>query len=103
MSIEAEKKICSACGQEMELAEKSYPLGSAFRVKRLHVDIYRCPSCKRVKLFEAESDMVTCPVCGVAHPAQEQCVNCALDTAFGGWEGRKKLLPDETHNTDRKD
>ena len=92
MSIDAEKKICSACGREMELAVKSYPLGSAFQLKRLHADIYRCPACRRVELFEAESDMVTCPVCGVA-----------LDTAFGGWEARKKHLPEETPNTERKD
>ena len=59
MSIDAEKKICSACGREMELAVKSYPLGSAFQLKRLHADIYRCPACRRVELFEAESDMVT--------------------------------------------
>ena len=31
MSIDAEKKICSACGREMELAVKSYPLGSPWR------------------------------------------------------------------------
>ena len=103
MSIDAEKKICSACGREIELAVKSYPLGSAFQLKRLHADIYRCPACRRVELFEAESDMVTCPVCGVAHPTQERCVSCALDTAFGGWEARKKHLPEETPNTERKD
>lgn len=47
--------------------------------------------------------MVTCPICGVTHPAQERCVSCALDTAFGGWEARKKHLPEETPNTERKD
>ena len=101
MSINTEKKICSTCGLEMELAVKSYPLGSVFQVKRLHADIYRCPACKRVELFEseAESDLVVCPVCGVAHPAQERCVSCALDTAFGGWEARKKHLPGEKPNT----
>lgn len=78
------KKICSHCGVEMELAVKSYPMGSAFMKNRFHADIYRCPTCQQVKLYAAESDMVTCPVCGTAHPANERCVLCALNLAFKG-------------------
>lgn len=87
------KKICPACHQEMELAVKSYPMGSVFHTNRLHADVYCCPVCRRVELFAAESDMVTCPVCGAVHPAQERCVSCALDAAFGGAEAREKLVP----------
>ena len=97
MSTGAEKKTCSTCGLELELAVKSYPLGSAFQMKRLHADIYRCPSCRRVELFEVESDMVTCPVCGAQHPAQERCFTCALDAAFGGTASKASKI------TDRKD
>lgn len=81
-----QKKICPHCDKEMELAVKSYPMGSVFHTNRFHVDIYRCPECRRVELFEAEGDMVACPVCGAMHPAQEKCVVCALDAAFGGSE-----------------
>ena len=47
------------------------------------------------ELFAAEGDMVPCPVCGTMHPAQEKCVTCALDAAFGGTEAREKLVPKE--------
>ena len=71
------KKICPHCQQAMELAVKSYPMGSVFQLNRFHVD------------------MVPCPVCGTMHPAQEKCVTCALDAAFGGTEAREKLVPKE--------
>ena len=89
------KKICPHCQQAMELAVKSYPMGSVFQLNRFHVDIYRCPSCRKIELFAAEGDMVPCPVCGTMHPAQEKCVTCALDAAFGGTEAREKLVPKE--------
>ncbi len=84
MSETVMKKICPSCKAEMELSVKSYPMGSAFIKDRFHVDIYRCPVCQKVELFAAESDMVTCPVCGSVHPAHEKCVKCALDSAFDG-------------------
>lgn len=87
------KRICPQCNREMELAVKSYPMGSAFHMNRLHADVYRCPECQRIDLFAAESDMITCPVCGTVHPAQEKCVTCALDAAFGGTAAREKLVP----------
>lgn len=78
------KKVCSCCGEELRLKVRSYPMGSVFQTSRIHADIYQCPNCSKIELFAAESDMVVCPVCGVSHPAQERCVNCALDAAFGG-------------------
>ncbi len=87
------KKICPGCKKEMELMVKSYPMGSVFQVNRFHADIYCCPECRKISLFEAERDMVTCPVCGTVHPAQERCVTCALDAAFGGAAAREKLVP----------
>ena len=78
------KRACPRCENEMELKVKSYPMGSVFQMNRFHVDIYQCPDCQRVELFAAEGEMVACPICGVSHPAQERCVNCALDAAFGG-------------------
>ena len=87
------KKICPHSNQEIELAVKSYPMGSVFQMNRFHADIYRCPACQRISLFAAERNMVTCPVCGTSHPAQEKCVTCALDAAFGGTAAREKLVP----------
>ena len=77
-------KLCPHCGEEMVLEVASYPMGSAFLANRFHADIYRCPKCDLVKLFAAKSNMVTCPVCGTAHPASERCVLCALNLAFKG-------------------
>lgn len=68
-------------------------MGSVFHMNRFHADIYRCPACRRINLFEAESEMVTCPVCGTVHPAQEKCFTCALDAAFGGTAAQEKLIP----------
>ena len=87
------KKICPHCNQEIELAVKSYPMGSVFQMNRFHADIYRCPACQRISLFAAERNMVTCPVCGTPHPAQEKCVTCAVDAAFVGTAAREKLVP----------
>lgn len=82
---DAAKKTCPVCQSEMELESKSYPMGSAFlKINRFHVDIYRCPNCDRVELFAAKSDLVTCPVCGCTHSAQEKCFTCALSSAFDG-------------------
>lgn len=87
------KKFCPSCSEEMELAVKAYPMGSVFHLDRIHADVYRCPKCQRIQLFAAESDMVTCPVCGTVHPAQERCVTCALDAAFGGAAKQEELIP----------
>lgn len=84
MSEQTRKKICPHCGTGMELAVKSYPMGSVFQINRFQVDIFRCPGCQKIELFAAENDLVTCPVCGSQHSAQERCFTCALDAAFGG-------------------
>lgn len=79
------KKICLACQSELKLEVESYPMGSALlKIDRFHVDVYRCPKCERVELFAAESDLVTCPVCGSTHSAKEKCAICAMSTAFDG-------------------
>ena len=75
------KKVCPVCETELRLAQKGYAMGSPLAGDRFHVDIYVCPDCGRVSLFEAESDMVTCPVCGTHHHRGERCVNCALNDA----------------------
>ena len=78
------KKLCPACGDELVLEVASYPMGSVFLKERFHVDIYRCPKCDRVELFAAKSRMVTCPVCGTLHHADERCAICAINAAFDG-------------------
>lgn len=79
-------KSCPHCGTEMNLKVASYPMGSAFMKERFHVDIYSCPNCRLVKLFETENveDMVVCPKCGNRHSAKERCSICALNSAFDG-------------------
>lgn len=83
-------KLCPTCKEEMVLEIASYPMGSAFRKERFFVDIYRCAKCDRVKLFAAKgkNDMVTCPVCGAAHHANESCVRCAIRTALDEESGK---------------
>ena len=77
------KKLCAACGNEMELAIESYPMGSVFAHERFHVNIYRCTGCGRVELFAADQpEMVTCPKCGATHSPKEKCPICAINTAF---------------------
>ena len=79
------KKLCPVCKKELVLEEAGYPMGSAFlKTDRVHVDIYSCPECKRVELFTAQSDMVTCPKCGTLHSAKEECAICALNKALEG-------------------
>lgn len=76
----ADEKICPVCKKTMTLKEKSYPMGSAlFKADRFHVDIYACNTCGHVELFEAESDLVKCPVCGNMHSPKEACAICALN------------------------
>ena len=84
MTEHMEKRICPACGKEMQREVKGYPMGGMFVSNRFYVDIYRCPQCNRVDLFSAEGETVTCPVCGSVHSAQERCVRCALESAFDG-------------------
>ena len=81
-------KRCPECGKELELQKKSYAMGSALFTNRFHVDIYACPRCGRVELFAAEQDLVTCPLCGTAHPAQEKCAICSLNAVLDGKYGR---------------
>lgn len=75
-------KRCPACEEEMVLEVASYPMGSVFLKERFHVDIYRCPKCDRVELFAAKGKLVTCPVCGSTHHADERCAICAINAAF---------------------
>ncbi len=75
-------KVCPHCGIDMVKEVASYPMGSAMMKDRFFVDIYCCPQCKRVNLFAAESDMVTCPVCGTRHHRNEACVVCAINRSY---------------------
>ena len=77
-----EAKMCPHCEQEMVLEVASYPMGSALMKNRFHVDIFRCPTCQRVKLFASKSQLVTCPVCGTTHHINEGCIVCALNGAY---------------------
>ncbi len=79
----SEKKLCPCCNKELVLKESSYPMGSAFlKADRVHVDIYVCPVCHKVELYEAKSNMVTCPKCGSLHSPKEACAICALNNAL---------------------
>lgn len=77
------EKVCPVCNKALHLKESGYPMGSAFlKADRVHVDIYTCPQCNRVELFEAESDMIACPKCGTLHSKKEDCPICALNAAL---------------------
>ena len=76
------EKTCVYCHKPLKLREAGYPMGSALlKANRVSVDIYECPECQRVELFAAESDFVTCPVCGSTHHKKEKCAICALNAA----------------------
>ena len=44
------KHVCSHCGAQLELAVRSYPMGSALLKERFHADVYCCPKCKKIEL-----------------------------------------------------
>ena len=81
-------KRCPNCGEELELREQSYAMGSHLFANRFHVDIYACPKCNRVELYAAPGEMVICPICGTSHPAKEKCAICSLNTVLDGKYGR---------------
>ena len=75
--------MCPSCHKPLKLREASYPMGSALlKADRVHVDIYECPECHGIRLYAAESDMVTCPKCGSLHSKREKCAICAMNTAI---------------------
>ena len=77
------EKLCPSCHKPLKLREAGYPMGSSFlKADRVHVDIYECPECHGIRLYAAESDMVTCPKCGSVHSAKEACAVCALNAAI---------------------
>ena len=84
MAANETSKMCPHCYTPMKLKIAGYPMGSAFIKERVHVDIYSCPTCALVKLFDSDADMVTCPKCGQRHSAKEACPVCALNSAFDG-------------------
>ena len=77
------EKMCPHCRKELKLREASYPMGSSFlKADRVHVDIYECPDCHEIRLYAANSDMITCPKCGTVHSVKEKCAVCALNAAL---------------------
>ncbi|MBQ6971548.1 MAG: hypothetical protein IJP86_04250 [Synergistaceae bacterium] len=80
----SEKRECPACHVKLEERSEGYAMGSALTLNRLHADIYTCPECRRIFLYESEGDrMVKCPVCGNMHHAGEKCLFCALNEVQG--------------------
>lgn len=78
-------KTCPVCNVPLDLKEAGYPMGSVLAHNRIHADIYACPQCGYVALFEsAPEELIICPVCGHRHSAKEQCIICALNRQLGG-------------------
>ena len=74
------EKKCPVCNVELTKKSEGYAMGSPLSFNRFHADIYTCPKCNSVYLFENEKDlMVTCPVCGTQHHKGEECLICALN------------------------
>ena len=72
-------KQCPVCHVDLELKTKGYPMGSSLSHNRLHADLYVCPECRGMYLYESDSDrMVKCPVCGNMHHYGEKCLFCEL-------------------------
>ena len=80
----AEVKTCVSCNVPLELKSKGYAMGSSLSHSRMHADVYVCPKCRRMYLYESESDnMVKCPVCGNMHHSGEKCLYCELNRIPG--------------------
>lgn len=81
-------KKCPVCNVELQAKSESYAMGSLLSFKRFQADIYSCPKCNGIFLFESEKDvLVTCPVCGTKHHKNEPCITCALNKASDAESG----------------
>ena len=79
-----EAKTCPICRVGLELKTKGYAMGSSLSHNRMHADVFVCPECRGVYLYESEADnMVKCPVCGSMHHAGEKCLFCELNKIPG--------------------
>lgn len=77
------EKSCPVCNVPLKLESKGYPMGSPLNFHRVHSDIYSCPKCQRVILFDADEELVACPVCGHMHHPDERCIVCAMNQIPG--------------------
>ena len=81
-------KVCPSCNVDLKSKSDGYAMGSPLARNRFHTDIYSCPKCGRIFLFESERDvMVTCPVCGTQHYKNEPCITCALNKGIDAEAG----------------
>ena len=79
-----EMKMCPVCKVPLEAKKKGYAMGSSLSHSRMHADLYVCPSCRGIYMYESMSDnMVKCPVCGNLHHAGEKCLYCELNKVPG--------------------
>ncbi len=84
-------KICPVCNVALKTKSDGYAMGSPLARNRFHTDIYACPKCQRIFLFEHEDEKevwVTCPVCGTKHHKDEECITCALNKASEAEAGK---------------
>ncbi len=77
-------KTCPACNVNLEPKTNGYAMGSVLAHDRIHADVYVCPKCKGIYLYESENDnMMKCPVCGNMHHVGEKCLYCELNRIPG--------------------
>ena len=79
-----ETKTCPVCNIPLELKTEGYAMGSSLSRNRMHADLYVCPKCRGIHMYESKSDnMVKCPVCGNMHHEGEKCLYCELNKIPG--------------------
>ena len=107
---EIERK-CPACGAAMECRQENFQIGADGRgglinwMPQYYVDLYACPQCGKVELYDAEfrqkrekkpeDEEVTCPVCGTKHSPLIGCPRCALNGRIPPPRGEKQPKPEK--------
>lgn len=95
-------KICSACGATLECRLRNFFIGqdgygglSSLGLPSYEVDLFSCPRCGKIELYDAQfssqfipeeepEEPVTCPVCGTKHSPRIGCPSCAARMAASG-------------------
>ena len=112
--MEKIQRKCPACGAEMECKQENFRIGADGRGgliswrPQYYVDLYSCPQCGKVELYDAEfrqareredsavqDEEVTCPVCGTKHSSLINCPSCALHGRISPPQSEKQPKPEK--------
>lgn len=99
-------RLCTACGTMLVCRLRNFSIGqdgygglSSLGLPSYEVDLFSCPRCGKVELYEPQfssqfipeedpEEQVTCPVCGTRHSSLIGCPTCAIRMAASGQRPR---------------